>query len=172
MATRTATSSSTGDPQFFDLDLTNGTKHTWLGQDVTSETVFYLFSLCWLAIILAIVVRLRRSPMGLGFLLVGADRQAAAAVGMNPLRFRVYAFAVSGLLAGTGGILVELAVESTRRRSSTTSRPYSLVLLAIPVLAGLDSIAFVVVVAPRLPAGAGDAGVVADLARSSWPASA
>jgi ABC-type branched-subunit amino acid transport system ATPase component/ABC-type branched-subunit amino acid transport system permease subunit len=133
-------------PQFFDLDLTNGTSHTWLGQDVTSETVFYLFSLFWLEIILAIMVRLRRSPMGLGFLLVGADRQAAAAVGMNPLRFRVYAFTISGLLAGAGGILMNWLLINPPSFVNYLS-PYSLVLLAIPILAGLDSIAFILVVA-------------------------
>jgi branched-chain amino acid transport system permease protein len=93
-------------PEFFGLNLNTGAHHHWFGQDVHQETVFYLFSLGWLAIVLALMARLRRSPMGLGFMLVGADRQAAAAVGVNPLRFRIYAFTTSGLLAGVGGVLV------------------------------------------------------------------
>jgi len=133
-------------PEFFNLDLHTGAHHHWFGRDVHQETVFYLFSIGWLAIVLALVVRLRRSPMGLGFLLVGADRQAAAAVGVNPLRFRVFAFAVSGLLAGVGGVLMNWLYVNPPAFENYFS-PYSLVLLAIPVLGGLDSIVFILVVA-------------------------
>jgi ABC-type branched-subunit amino acid transport system ATPase component/ABC-type branched-subunit amino acid transport system permease subunit len=116
------------------------------GIDLSGDTAFYLFALFWLAVALILVVRLRRSPMGLAFHLVGADRQAAAAVGINPLKFRVLAFAISGALAGAGGVVAAWHLQSPPVFINLMS-PYSLVLLAIPVLAGLDSIAFVTLVA-------------------------
>jgi ABC-type branched-subunit amino acid transport system ATPase component/ABC-type branched-subunit amino acid transport system permease subunit len=118
----------------------------FFGIDIQGDTAFYFFAMFWLVLALMLVVRLRRSPMGLAFHLVGADRQAAAAVGINPLKFRVLAFAISGALAGAGGIVAAWHLESPPVFINLMS-PYSLVLLAIPVLAGLDSIAFVVVVA-------------------------
>jgi ABC-type branched-subunit amino acid transport system ATPase component/ABC-type branched-subunit amino acid transport system permease subunit len=133
-------------PQFLGLDLSTHAKHTWFGHHISQESIFYFFTLGWLAVVLILMVRLRRSPMGLGFLLVGADRQAAAAVGVNPLRFRIYAFATSGLLAGVGGLLLNWLYVNPPAFENYFS-PYSLVLLSIPVLAGLDSIAFVVLVA-------------------------
>ncbi|MGQ0465728.1 MAG: branched-chain amino acid ABC transporter ATP-binding protein/permease [Sporichthyaceae bacterium] len=134
-------------PQFFGLDLSTAATHDWwLVGDVKQETVFYLFSLMWLGIILALLVRLRRSPLGLAFVLAGSDRQSAAAIGVNPLRMRVYAFALSGILAGAGGVLLNWLVVNPPVFYNFLS-PYSLVLLAIPILAGLDSIAFIFVVA-------------------------
>ncbi|GAA0637167.1 hypothetical protein GCM10009547_46870 [Sporichthya brevicatena] len=118
----------------------------FFGLDLQGDKAFYFFAWGWLALALVLMVRLRRSPMGLAFHLVGADRQAAAAVGISPLRFRVLAFAVSGALAGAGGIVAAWHLESPPPFPNLLS-PYSLVLLAIPVLAGLDSIAFVVLVA-------------------------
>ncbi|WP_019875474.1 ABC transporter permease subunit [Sporichthya polymorpha] len=118
----------------------------FFGLDIQGDTAFYFFAWGWLALALVLLVRLRRSPMGLAFHLVGADRQAAAAVGISPLKFRVLAFAVSGALAGAGGIVAAWHLESPPPFPNLLS-PYSLVLLAIPVLAGLDSIAFVVLVA-------------------------
>ncbi len=118
----------------------------FFGIDIQGDTAFYFFAWGWLALALVLVVRLRRSPMGLAFHLVGADRQAAAAVGINPLKFRILAFAISGALAGAGGIVSAWHLQSPPVFLNLLS-PYSLVLLAIPVLAGLDSIAFVVLVA-------------------------
>jgi ABC-type branched-subunit amino acid transport system ATPase component/ABC-type branched-subunit amino acid transport system permease subunit len=133
-------------PNFFNMNLNTGAHPKWFGHDVHQETVFYFFSLAWLAICLMIMVRLRRSPMGLGFLLVGADRQAAAAVGVNPLKFRVLAFAISGMFAAAGGILACWLYVNPPAFETYLS-PYSLVLLALPVLSGLDSIMFIMLMA-------------------------
>jgi ABC-type branched-subunit amino acid transport system ATPase component len=65
---------------------------------------------------------------------------------VNPLRFRIYAFAISGALAGLGGMIGSWFYGEPPVFFNFQA-PVSLVLLAIPVLAGLDSIAFVAVVA-------------------------
>jgi len=119
---------------------------TFFGLNISSDTRFYFFCLGWLAVVLMVMVRLRHSPMGLALHLVGNDRQAAAAVGVNPLRFRIYAFAMSGALAGLGGMIAAWLYREPPTFITFTA-PVSLVLLAIPILAGLDSIAFVAVVA-------------------------
>jgi ABC-type branched-subunit amino acid transport system ATPase component/ABC-type branched-subunit amino acid transport system permease subunit len=111
-----------------------------------NDDVFYLFCAVWLVVVLVAMKRLRHSPAGLAFLLVGADRQAASSVGINPLAYRIAAFVVSGALAGLGGMLT-CWLFITAAPSLAYMAPGSLFYLAIPVLAGLDSIAFVLVTA-------------------------
>ena len=115
-----------------------------LGIDLQPDTTFYFFSLAWLAVVLAILIRLRRSPMGLAFFLVGQNRQAAAAVGIPPVKFRVIAFTAAGFLCGLGGILASLLYVGPPL-FLTYRLQTSLLLLAIPVLAGIDSMAAVLV---------------------------
>ncbi len=112
----------------------------------TSDQAYFVFCSIWLVLVLIAVKRLRHSPAGLAFLLVGADRQAASSVGINPLRFRVMAFVISGALAGMGGVLTCWLLVSAAPTLSYMA-PQSLFFLAIPVLAGMDSIAFVLVMA-------------------------
>jgi ABC-type branched-subunit amino acid transport system ATPase component/ABC-type branched-subunit amino acid transport system permease subunit len=118
----------------------------FFGIGLRGDTTFYFFLLAWLAVVVLVLVRLRHSPAGRAFLLVGADRQAAAAVGISPLRYRLAAFATSGILAGLAGVLAcwfyinpPIFVEFLA--------PTSLLLLAIPVLAGRDAIGWVVAIA-------------------------
>ncbi len=91
------------------------------------------------------LIRLRRSPVGLAFILVGANRQAAAAVGIPPVRFRILAFTTAGLLAGLAGVLGSMLYVGPPLYL-TYRLQESLLLLAIPVLAGVDSMAAIVVV--------------------------
>ncbi len=117
-----------------------------LGFDLVSDQNFYFFSLGWLALVLVLLIRLRRSPAGLAFLVVGSNRQAAAALGIPPVRFRVMAFAVAGLLAGIAGVLGSMFYVTPPLFFGFDVET-SLLLLAIPVLAGVDSMAAVIVVA-------------------------
>jgi ABC-type branched-subunit amino acid transport system ATPase component/ABC-type branched-subunit amino acid transport system permease subunit len=118
----------------------------FFGLDLTGDTVFYLFLLAWLSVVLALLVRLRHSPAGLAMFLVGDDRQAASAVGISPLRYRLAAYVLSGTLAGVGGILGSWLFVNPPVFVGYLA-PTSLMMLAIPVLAGLDSIAWVLAVA-------------------------
>jgi branched-chain amino acid transport system ATP-binding protein/branched-chain amino acid transport system permease protein len=118
----------------------------FLGLGLRDDSTFYWFSLAWLALVVAIVVRLRHCPAGLAVQLVGADRQAAAAVGIPVLRHRLAVFAASGALAGFGGVLGSWFFVNPPVFTNYLA-PQSLLLLAIPVLAGRDAIAGVLVVA-------------------------
>ncbi|HEX3614483.1 MAG TPA: branched-chain amino acid ABC transporter ATP-binding protein/permease [Sporichthyaceae bacterium] len=119
------------------------------GIDITSDTRFYFLCLGWLAVVLVALVRLRRSPTGLAFLLVGSNRQSAAAVGIPAARFRVFAFTTAGFLAGIAGVLGAMLYISPPLYLSYRVQN-SLLLLAIPVVAGIDSMASVVLVAALL----------------------
>ncbi|MGQ0844128.1 MAG: branched-chain amino acid ABC transporter ATP-binding protein/permease [Sporichthyaceae bacterium] len=118
----------------------------FFGLNLRPDTTFYYFLLGWLAVVVLLLVRLRHSPTGRAFMLVGADRQAAAAVGIDPLRYRAAAFGVSGALAGLGGVLACWLYVNPPVFVQYLA-PTSLLMLAIPVLAGRDSIAWVLAVA-------------------------
>ncbi len=120
-----------------------------LGFDLVPDVNFYFFALGWLGIVLALLIRLRRSPAGLAFLVVGSNRQAAAALGIPPVRFRILAFTLAGFLAGVGGVLGAMFYVQPPLFLGWDVET-SLLLLCIPVLAGVDSMAAVIVVAAYL----------------------
>jgi ABC-type branched-subunit amino acid transport system ATPase component/ABC-type branched-subunit amino acid transport system permease subunit len=117
-----------------------------LGISLESDRVFYFFLLGCLAAVLLILTRLRFSHIGRALILAGNSRQAAASVGVPPWRYKLYAFMISGALAGLAGVL-----SASLFRSVPGPQNYvafvSLFLLAIPVLAGFDSMLTVVLVA-------------------------
>jgi branched-chain amino acid transport system permease protein len=88
-------------------------------------------------------------------LLVRTNREAAAAVGISPWRYKILAFVISGLCLGLAG-----AMTAPLYRSPPTLLQYlsfaSLFLLAVPVTAGSESLISVIIVAfafTMLPAG-------------------
>jgi ABC-type branched-subunit amino acid transport system permease subunit len=125
--------------------ITNPRPH-FFGLPLQTDRAFYWFLLGWLAVVVLLLVRLRHSPAGRAFLLVGADRQAAAACGISPLRYRLAAFATSGILAGLGGVLACWLYISAPIFLDYMA-PTSLLLLSIPVLAGRDAIGWVLAIA-------------------------
>jgi hypothetical protein len=97
----------------------------------------------------------RQSRHGRALLLVRTNREAAAAVGISPWRYKILAFALCGALLGLAG-----AMTAPLYRSPPTLLQYlsfsSLFLLAVPVTAGSESLISVIVVAfafTMLPAG-------------------
>lgn len=116
------------------------------GLNFDSDRSFYYLCLVLLGLVLLVLSRLRDSRYGRSLLLVGTDRQAAASVGISPWRYKIFAFAISGFLAGVAGVL-------TAPLFGTPPYPFaffaftSLAYLAIPVVAGFSSLFGVVVVA-------------------------
>ena len=82
---------------------------------------------------------LRRSRHGRAIHLVRTDRQAAAAVGISPWRYRVIAFAIGGFLIGIAGAFTAPLYESPPALTQYILFQ-SLFLLAIPVVAGTQTI--------------------------------
>lgn len=116
------------------------------GVSFASDRAFYFLCLVILAAVVVFLARLRSSRYGRALMLVGTDRQAAASVGISPWRYKIFAFAVAGFLAGVAGVL-------TAPLFGTPPFPFaffaftSLAYLAIPVVAGFGSLIGVVVVA-------------------------
>jgi ABC-type branched-subunit amino acid transport system ATPase component/ABC-type branched-subunit amino acid transport system permease subunit len=122
------------------------TPRPWLfGIDVNSDRAFYYLVLGVVAVSVLALSRLRRSRFGRSLLLVGADRKAAAAVGVSPWRYKVFAFALAGVFAGVAGALTAPLYHSPPgvMQYSTLN---SLLYLAVPVIAGFGSLAGVVLV--------------------------
>ncbi len=119
---------------------------SFLGLHFDSDTSFYYLCAGVLAIVVVFLTLFRQSRHGRAMLLVRTNREAAAAVGISPWRYKVLAFVISGACLGLAG-----AMTAPLYRSPPTLLQYlsfaSLFLLAVPVTAGSESLIAVIVVA-------------------------
>jgi branched-chain amino acid transport system permease protein len=116
------------------------------GFDLRSDARYYYLLLAGLGVVVVFLHRARYSRFGRSMILVGADPVAAAAAGVSPWRYRAWAFAVAGALAGLAGALsgpLYLSPPGTLQYISINSIAY----LSVPLLAGFDSISGTVAVA-------------------------
>lgn len=116
------------------------------GLSLESDRAFLFFSLLVLGAAILALGRFRDSRHGRALLLVRADRRAAAAVGISPWAYKVLAFAMAGALAGLAGGLSGPLYRTVPNLAQYISFQ-SLFYLAIPVLAGFESLLGVVVLA-------------------------
>ena len=128
---------------------------SFLGLHFDSDTSFYYLCLGVLAGVVVFLTLFRQSRHGRAMLLVRTNREAAAAVGISPWRYKILAFVICGMLLGLAG-----AMTAPLYRSPPTLLQYlsfaSLFLLAVPVTAGSESLISVIIVAfafTMLPAG-------------------
>jgi branched-chain amino acid transport system permease protein len=128
---------------------------SFLGLHFDSDTSFYYLCFAVLVGVVLFLTLFRQSRHGRAMLLVRTNREAAAAVGISPWRYKILAFVISGLCLGLAG-----AMTAPLYRSPPTLLQYlsfaSLFLLAVPVTAGSESLIAVIVVAfafTMLPAG-------------------
>lgn len=110
-----------------------------LGLDLSSDRYYYWLSLLVLLGALAIVIGLRRSRLRRALIATRDNSQAAAAFGLNILRLRLEAFAVSGLLAGLGGGLIAYANGGVE--ADTFSAVNSAAVFLIVVIGGFGAVA-------------------------------
>ena len=107
--------------------------------DLDSPTRFWYVALAALVAAISIVSGIRHSRTGRALLAVRDNERAAAAYGISPARLRLFAFGLSGGLAGfAGGVFVH-------HQQSFDLSPYlplqNLVVLAMAVIGGVGSIA-------------------------------
>ena len=133
----------------------------FLGIGFDSDVAFYYLCAGVLATVVVVLTLFRQSRHGRALLLVRTNREAAAAVGISPWRYKILAFAICGALLGLAG-----AMTAPLYRSPPTLLQYlsfaSLFLLAVPVTAGSESLLAVIVVAfafTMLPAGLEEVGL-------------
>jgi ABC-type branched-subunit amino acid transport system ATPase component/ABC-type branched-subunit amino acid transport system permease subunit len=113
------------------------------GVSQAPQRTYYWLCLAVLVLAVGVVVRLRASGLGRALLAVRDNELAASALGLSPARVKLFAFALSGGLAGlAGGLLVGLLVQFSPADFSATD---SLQVVAIAVVGGLASVAGTVV---------------------------
>ena len=102
------------------------------------QGVYYL-GLVLLSITLLLLAAVRGSAFGRAVLAVRDNETAAAAFGLTPAAVKTSALAVSGFIAGTAGVVWAGAWEVAAPRAF--SADLSLLLLAVPVIGGVTSLA-------------------------------
>lgn len=118
----------------------------FFGIDTRSDERFFYLLLGCLFVVMVFLFRARHSRFGRSMILAGADPVAAACTGVSPWRYRVWAFVIAAALAGLAGSLsgpMYFSPPGTLQYLSFSSVFY----LAVPVLAGFDSLAGTVAVA-------------------------
>lgn len=118
----------------------------FLGISFESDKAYYYVPLLVLVGVMVALTLFRNSRHGRAMVMVGSNRKAAAAMGISPLRYKILAFLIAGALAGVAG-----ALTTPLYRSPPTSIAYisvqSLFYLAVPITAGMGSLAGIVIVA-------------------------
>ncbi|MGQ0624360.1 MAG: branched-chain amino acid ABC transporter permease [Sporichthyaceae bacterium] len=134
---------STPRPDIFGMSLTCSSP---CDSKFSSDDRLYFFILAFLFVSMVFLYRFRHSRFGRSLIMVGVDKNAAAAVGVSPWRYKVAAFAIAGLFAGLGGALLSPYYGNPPSPFDFTAFN-SLFYLSIPILAGFESLMAVVGVA-------------------------
>jgi ABC-type branched-subunit amino acid transport system ATPase component/branched-subunit amino acid ABC-type transport system permease component len=116
----------------------------------TSNKTYSIALLVVIALVIAVITNLQRSPSGRAISAVRSSQVAAVTNGISAVRTKLKLFTVSAAIAGVGGVL--LVTYDGSASSSTYSTPVGLVWLATVVLWGV-----------RRPAGAILAGITSSL---------
>jgi branched-chain amino acid transport system permease protein len=105
------------------------------GVDWRSPQAFYYLSLFWAAVAYFGVLYISRAPFGLAMQGVRDNPRRMAALGYSVTAHRVAAYALAGLIAGIGGIL--LTWQSSQISPGTVSIQAAIDILVIAVVGGL-----------------------------------
>lgn len=106
--------------------------------DFTSRKTLYFVMLAILVLVVTVLANVRDTRTGRAFFAVRGSEMAAASVGIDVTRYKLVAFAISGVLAGLGGSL--LMVEQRTVVPAQFLFTVSLQYLAIAVVGGLSSL--------------------------------
>jgi ABC-type branched-subunit amino acid transport system permease subunit len=127
------------------LDAPIVARPNFFGVSLKNEHYMYFFLFAITVAVVVMMEEFRHSKFGRAMIAVGNDRQAAAAMGINPWRYRVVAFTMGGMFAGLGGALWAPQLGAPPGPDQFMAME-SLFFLAIPVLAGFESIVGVVII--------------------------
>ena len=106
--------------------------------DFTSRKTLYFVMVAVVVLVVSALANLRDTKTGRAFFAVRGSEMAAASVGIDVTRYKLIAFALSGVLAGIGGSL--LMVEQRTVVPAQFLFTVSLQFLAIAVVGGLGSL--------------------------------
>ena len=120
-----------------------GQPHRVLGVTLGRFGNYYLLLLAVIAVIALIFVHVGDSRIGRAWVAIREDEKAASAMGINPFRLKLLAFALGASLAGLAGTVqahVTTTVTPDQYQFSGTAPPNSAFLLAAVVLGGMGTI--------------------------------
>jgi ABC-type branched-subunit amino acid transport system permease subunit len=124
-------------PHFFGINLGVA------GGNSSSRLIFGVFVLVVVCLVGLLVARLRNAPAGRMFIAIRSNERAAAAVGINVARTKLFAFGLSAFIAGLGGTLFAYQQQTVSGPSFGVFT--SLALLAVTYVAGVGRISGAVV---------------------------
>ncbi len=111
------------------------------GLDLNEERTYYFVILAVLAVLVAVLGRLRRSPVGRVTLAVRDNATTAAAYTVRPAIVKLRTFALSGAIAGLGGGLLAGVAQRVSFADSRYAVAGSLLLVSVVVIGGMSSLA-------------------------------
>jgi ABC-type branched-subunit amino acid transport system ATPase component/ABC-type branched-subunit amino acid transport system permease subunit len=112
-----------------------------LGVDLSSQRAWYWFSLATLAVVVAVVARLRRTGVARSIIAVRDNPDTASAYTVAPARTKLLAFALAGGLAGLAGAMLAASIQNVPLTERIFQVDDSLRLVAMVVIGGLGSVA-------------------------------
>lgn len=115
-----------------------GERGAWPYLDFNDRRTFYFLLVATVGAVVLAAANLRDSKTGRGWFAVKGSEVAAASLGINVMRSKLIAFAVSGFIAGLAGALRMTHEGGASVTSFTVER--SLFFLAIAVVGGLGSL--------------------------------
>jgi len=105
------------------------------GLQVRTPLAFYYLGLVFATTAVALFGRIKRSSVGTLLAAIGDDEDGAAACGVNPVRWKLYAFAVGASFAGVAGVFFASWQRFVSPESFTLNE--SILVLSIVVLGGM-----------------------------------
>ena len=112
-----------------------GIHYTW---DVANPLPFYYLLLVFISIAIFAFSSLNHSRVGRRWAAIREDEVAAASIGVNPLKYKVMAFAIGASTAGFAGVFTAANVSTLFPQSFILQ--YSILILALVIFGGLGSI--------------------------------
>lgn len=110
-----------------------------LGFDLFDRRVEYWLAFGFVALALLVTHLVRRSRLGYGLLAVREDEDSARALGINPLRMKMTAFAISAALTALGGAIYAIYLQAFEPHT-LLELPLSIQIALMAIIGGRSSI--------------------------------
>jgi branched-chain amino acid transport system permease protein len=104
---------------------------------------YYYLTLAFVVVFLIIFSRLEHSRVGRSWTAIREDEVAAESIGINPLKYKVMAFAIGAASAGFAGVMT--AAQTNFLSPQTFLLSFSINILALVIFGGMGSIIGVVI---------------------------
>jgi branched-chain amino acid transport system permease protein len=116
--------------------------YEWL---VANPMPYYYLVLAFIVVAIMVFSSLNNSRVGRRWAAIREDEVAAASVGVNPLKYKVMAFAIGASTAGFAGVFTASGVGYFFPAESSIGLQVSILILALVILGGMGSIFGVII---------------------------